>query len=100
MLIDKNEVMYHIDQALASDPVNEQLKILKKKVTSIRAAVLFTCNGEACETEFRACKLLGPDACTHTARVEYAKNFEPITDRSGRCYGFSEKEERDGQANI
>ena len=92
MLVDKNEVIYHIDQALTDDPNNEVLQNLKKKVTSIRAAVLFTCNGEACETEFRACKLLGPDACTHTARVEYAKNFEPITDRSGRCYGFQEKE--------
>ena len=92
MLVDKNEVMYHIDQALSDDPDNEVLQALKKKVTSIRAAVLFTCNGEACETEFRACKLLGPDACTHTTKVEYAKNFKPITDRGGRCYGFQEKE--------
>ena len=94
MLIDKNEVMYHIDKALSDDPENEVLQALKKKVKSIRPAVLFVCNGEACETEFRSCKLLGPDACTHTSRVEYAKNFEPITDRSGRCYGFEEKGER------
>ena len=96
MLVDKNEVIYHIDQALEGNPDNEQLKILKKKVTSIRAAVLFACNGEACETEFRACKLLGPDACTRTTKVEYAKNFKPITDRNGRCYGFEEKEGHNG----
>ena len=35
MLVDKNEVMYHIDQALSDDPDNEVLQALKKKVTSI-----------------------------------------------------------------
>lgn len=93
MLVDKNEVMYYIDQALFVDPNNENLKNLKEKVSSINAAVLFLCNGEACETENQSCKQPKEDACTLTKRVEYAKNFEPFRDQNGRCICFIEKED-------
>ena len=72
MMIDKNEVMYYIDEAISTDPDNIRLQALKVRVQTIKAAALFICNGEACETEYRSCRMGGPEACAHTTRIEYA----------------------------
>ena len=91
MLIDKDIVLYRIDKALAEEPESKALAMLQVYVTAMTPVATFICNGEACEEGCQSCRLGGPAACTHTTRIEYAENFEPVRDEQGRCFGFIEK---------